>query len=76
MNGLKDAASIRKGMALMIPGAAPKIVKESTPKKSEEKSTAKLIPVPTPTPTTKPTVVDSTTGLKSRYTIKYTGLSR
>jgi surface antigen len=43
-----------------------------SPKKEEKK----LTPIPTPTPNTKPTVIDSTTGLKSRYLVKYTGLSR
>jgi surface antigen len=79
INNLKDAASIRKGMNLMIPGAAKKIVKADTPEKKNEKENIKngdLKPLPTPTPSTKPTVLDTSTGLKSRYLVKYTGLSR
>jgi surface antigen len=77
INGLKNAASIRTGMELIIPGAIKKSTKVATSAKSNEKPAAKsLTPVPTTTPNQKPTVVDSTTGLKSRYTIKYTGLSR
>lgn len=77
INGLKNAASIRTGMELIIPGAIKKNTKVATSTKTNEKPAAKsLTPVPTPTPSQKPTVVDSSTGLKSRYTIKYTGLSR
>lgn len=80
VNGLKDVASIRKGMELMIPGAAQKTIQKSgSIMKTTERSppkTANLIPIPTPTPFTRPTVVDSVTGLKSRYLVKYTGLSR
>lgn len=80
INGLKDAASIRKGMELMIPGAAKNNSQvASTQTKTNEKPTSKttnLTPIPTPTPTARPTVVDSVTGLKSRYLVKYTGLSR
>jgi surface antigen len=79
VNGLKDIASIRKGMQLMIPWAALKtrIAEASTkpPDKTPSKAT-NLTPIPTPTPSVRPTVVDSVTGLKSRYLIKYTGLSR
>jgi surface antigen len=73
VNGLRDAASIRKGMDLMIPGAIAKVTKskEVSPEKS-----ANLKPIPTPTPDKKPTVIDTVTGLKSRYLVKYTGLSR
>lgn len=77
INNLKNAASIRKGMELMIPGALQK--SKTSTLASDKKDTSKpktLTPIPTPTPNTKPTVVDSTTGLKSRYLIKYTGLSR
>jgi lysostaphin len=77
INGLKNVASIRTGMDLMIPGAikrSPKI--PATTKPNEKPLQKTLTPVPTVSPNLKPTVVDSTTGLKSRYTIKYTGLSR
>ena len=76
INGLKNAASIRKDMELMIPGAAPRVAQNSNAPKPGEKTSTKLTPIPTPTPNTKPTTVDSTTGLKSRYAIKYSGLSR
>lgn len=80
VNGLKNAASIRKGMELMIPGAAQRNTQTTTSiAKTGEKSsskTANLIPIPTPTPSVRPTVIDSVTGLKSRYLVKYTGLSR
>jgi surface antigen len=52
-----------------------RIAEESSKKKTTSAS-ADLKPVPTPTPGTKPTVIDSSTGLKSRYAVKYTGLSR
>ena len=74
VNGLADAASIRKGMELTIPGAAPRkpptqaIAKADTPKK--------LTPIPQDRPSVEPVVEDSVTGLKSRYAVKYTGLSR
>ena len=80
VNGLKDAASIRKGMELMIPGAAKNNSQmAAVTSKMNEKPSSKitnLTPIPTPTPATRPTVVDSATGLKSRYLVKYTGLSR
>lgn len=80
VNGLKNAASIRKGMDLMIPWAAQKTIQKTwsitkTIDKNPTK-TANLIPIPTPTPYTRPTVIDSATGLKSRYLVKYTWLSR
>jgi surface antigen len=78
INGLKDAASIRKGMELMIPGAAQKSSQNSLAKTNDKPSSkgTNLTPIPTPTPSTKPTVIDSSTWLKSRYLVKYTGLSR
>ncbi len=75
VNWLRDAASIRKGMDLMIPWAAKKIIDT---KKTDTKKTSQtgLRPIPTSEPSAKPTVVDVATGLKSRYLVKYTGLSR
>lgn len=77
VNNLRDAASIRKGMDLMIPGAAPKKVAKQTevgkvpePKKT---TTPKQTEVKNENTTPSSTVVN---GLKSRYTVKYTGLSR
>jgi hypothetical protein len=66
-------------MELMIPGAVQKNKSLDAVQKPPEKTGVKptnLTPVPTPTPSIKPTVVDSNTGLKSRYAVKYTGLSR
>ncbi len=76
VNNLWDAASIRKGMDLIIPGAAKKIQKSSH---TEEvaKSNAKKSPENNgirPTPIQE--VLDKGSGLKSRYLVKYTGLSR
>ena len=71
VNGLRDAASIRKGMDLMIPGAVQKIAKTKDTTKI-----ADLKPIPTQTPNKTPTVINSVTGLKSRYLVKNNGLSR
>ncbi len=74
-NGLRDAASIRKGMDLMIPGAVQKIAKIQDAPKNTVK-TADLRPIPTQVPDKTPTVINTVTGMKSRYLVKYTGLSR
>ncbi len=77
MNNLRDAASIRKGMDLMIPGAARDIEQKKIDKPTAKTSATSILkPVPTKDPSTKPTLIDTATGLKSRYTVKYTGLSR
>lgn len=76
VNNLRDAASIRKGMDLMIPGAAPK--------KSTQQTEVGKAPEPKKTNTApKQTEIrnDDTpapvvNGLKSRYAVKFTGLSR
>ena len=75
VNTLRDAASIRKSMDLMIPGAARDIVdtKAKSSSKSALPKTGDLKPIPTATPFSKPTVLDTATGLKSRYSIKNNG---
>ncbi len=86
VNNLRDSASIRIGMDLMIPGAIkktlPVIVKkpEISPTqktgvtqiatKVKDTNEAKISPKVTPT------IISSKTGLKDRYIVKYTGLSR
>jgi murein DD-endopeptidase MepM/ murein hydrolase activator NlpD len=75
-NNIKDVTLVRIGSKLMIPGAIQKIDAKSKDTKTVAKNTQNLTPVPTPTPGKKPTVVDTKTGLKSRYVVKYTGLSR
>lgn len=71
INNLHDAASIRKGMDLLIPGAAPKKVQAIVKRSSLPPPESSVRPQITPS-----SVVDTMTGLKSRYTVKYTGLSR
>ena len=75
VNNLHDAASIKKGMELMIPGAARDIVdtKDKSPPKTALPKTGNLKPIPTAIPYSKPTVIDTATGLKSRYAIKNNG---
>ncbi|MBP9811743.1 LysM peptidoglycan-binding domain-containing protein [Candidatus Gracilibacteria bacterium] len=75
VNNMSSAATLKIGMKLMIPGAAP-VKSSNVASTSSAPKTNVLKPVPTETPGTKPTVVDSKTGLKSRYAVKYTGLSR
>ena len=62
-------------MDLMIPGALRKLVDT---KKADTPKTARtgIKPIPTAEPSSRPTTVDVATGLKSRYAVKYTGLSR
>ncbi|GAB0174198.1 MAG: hypothetical protein HHAS10_00770 [Candidatus Altimarinota bacterium] len=75
INHMTGDSTLRIGMKLMIPGAAPvKSVTASDP--APAKKTNDLKPIPTESPGLKPTVVDTKTGLKSRYVVKYTGLSR
>lgn len=70
VNRLKNIASIRVGMDLVIPWA----VKKTTPSKTQNTN---LVVIPTKTPSTKPSVKnDSISGLKDRYEVKYTGSSR
>lgn len=72
INRLKDVASIRTGMELVIPGAVKK-----TTTSSAKSSNTNLTVVPTKTPSKAPKVVETNAaGLKDRYTVKYTGLSR
>jgi murein DD-endopeptidase MepM/ murein hydrolase activator NlpD len=75
VNQLRDAASIRIGMDLMIPGAIKRTVaKADIP--PPKKSSAISVPVPTPRPSTTPAMGSATTGLKDRYIVKYTGKNR
>ena len=74
VNNLSSAAAIRKGMELIIPGAAPK--KIATPQVKNTATPQVLKPIPQIQPTVTPVVEDSETGLKSRYAVKYNGLSR
>jgi surface antigen len=60
-------------MELLIPGAK-KITLPST-NIAKTSSSKKITPIPTPTPHTRPTTIDDD-GIKSQYTIKYTGKSR
>ncbi len=74
VNNLRNAASIRKGMDLMIPGAAPKkVVKPTEIAKVPE---SKKINTPTKQIEVKGDDTPRNDGLKSRYAVKYTGLSR
>ena len=75
VNNMSSAATLRIGMKLMIPGAAP-VKSGNIATSSNAPKTNALKPIPTETPWTKPTVIDSKTGLKSRYAVKYIGLSR
>lgn len=75
VNSLRNAAAIRKGMDLIIPGAAKKIQKVNT--QEIAKVSVKKIPESTEIrPAPIKAVLDHNSGLKSRYLIKYTGLSR
>ncbi len=70
VNRLKNIASIRVGMELVIPWA----VKKTSPSKSQNTN---LVVIPGKTPTTKPTIKEApASGLKDRYAVKYTGSSR
>ena len=67
VNNIPNAAALKIGKELIIPGA----VKKSS---SKTQNPTKLIPIPGKTPSTTPSMgVDPT---KDRYIIKYTGLSR
>ncbi len=75
VNSLANGASIRKGMDLMIPWAARKIQKITA------ELPGKVNTLKTPTnngirPAPIQEVLDKNSGLQSRYTVKYTGLSR
>lgn len=73
-NQLGDKMILRIGQELMIPWAQKNItIAKVTPPATQVKS---LTPVPQTKPSTKPTVVDSTTGLKSSYAVVYTGKNR
>ncbi len=81
VNNLRDAASIRNGMDLMIPGAARSIPSVKPTQIATNTSPAKSTNATTPAK--KPTTIqnmdsgkEDASGLKSRYAIKYTGLSR
>ena len=83
VNTLRDSASIRIGMELMIPGAIRKTpavtAKTETPStkaslakvatKTKDSADAKIAPKES-------TTISPKTGLKDRYTVKYTGKSR
>ncbi len=82
VNNLRDAASIRNGMDLMIPGAARSIPSVKPTQMTTNTSPVKSTSTST-TPVKKPTTIqnmdsgkEDASGLKSRYAIKYTGLSR
>ncbi len=75
VNQLRDAASIRIGMDLMIPGAIKRTVAKVDIPPPKKQST-NLVPVPTSRPSTTPTMGSAKTGLKERYAVKYTGKSR
>lgn len=81
VNNLRDAASIRNGMDLMIPGAARSI----TPPKPTQVASNDQKPKASDQPKAvkKPTIIqdsdsgkEDASGIKSRYSVKYTGLSR
>jgi LysM repeat protein len=81
VNDISGDTTLKIGMSLMIPWATQNIIHtQSKPAlaKTDQKSpiAQALKPVPSPTPSTKPVVTDTKTWLKSRYLIKYTGLSR
>ena len=83
VNTLRDSASIRIGMELMIPGAIRKTpavtAKTETPStkaslakvatKTKDSADAKIAPKES-------TTISPKTGLKDRYLVKYTGKSR
>lgn len=80
INSLRDVSSIRIGMDLMIPGAirkaAPEVAKTELNSSKTQIATkvkdgndAKIVAKTT-------TTISSKTGLKDRYTVKYTGMSR
>lgn len=80
VNNLKDAGSIRKGMDLMIPGAAKKIEKQPQlaqapaiiPVKSLKADIPQIVATTKPVAIKEPPVALKD-GLKSRYAVKYTG---
>jgi LysM repeat protein len=83
INMLRDAASIRIGMELMIPGAIkkslPAVVKiEESPSKTAGTRIATKIKDTSDAKIVAPnaTSISPKTGLKDRYTVKYTGMSR
>lgn len=86
VNNLRNSASIRIGMDLMIPGAIKKTIPVVEVKKLEislpKTNTAKVATVVKDTNDAKilqkeaPVNIVSKTGLKERYAVKYTGLSR
>ncbi len=70
-NKLSSTSTLRIGMDLVIPWAQ----KTAPVLKTVTKSPTKITPVPTKTPTKVPTTVDES-GIKSQYTVAYTGKSR
>ena len=83
VNSLQDAASIHVGMDLMIPGAMKRSVAvvekiEKTPVKAalSKWATETRDTVEAKIEQKSPVVISAKTGLKDRYTVKYTGKSR
>jgi LysM repeat protein len=76
-NRLSARATLRIGMELMIPGA--KRIDSKNPqniaKTGNTTKPVKLTPIPTERPTSRPIVVDEN-GIKSKYTINFTGKGR
>jgi hypothetical protein len=84
INTLRDAASIRIGMDLMIPGAmkrsvavieSPKTLptKVALAKGATQIKDTNIVQIAPPVPQV---IISSKTGLKDRYAVKYTGKSR
>lgn len=73
-NQLSDKNTLRVGMELMIPWAQKNIA--SPLAKTPAPLPGKTIPVPQPKPTSRPITIDTTTWLKSSYSVVYTGKGR
>ncbi len=74
VNRLSNAASLRIGMDLVIPGAVRKV--PAAVNIAKNKIEDKKIPIPTKAPTKAPVTVSQVTGLKSSYAVEYSGKSR